>query len=140
MMQGETTDFRDVREAAARYIDATYRGDVEALRACFHQSAVMSGYLGEELLTGSAERFFQDVASAPSMESTGAPYVAEITSVEVVGNAASVRIDETGFFGQLAFSNWFHLIRGEDGEWLIVSKLFASSPDPGTALTAGGLL
>ena len=129
-MQGETYELRDVREAVGRYIDATYRGDVEALRACFHESAVMSGYLGEELLTGSAERFFQDIASTPSMESTGAPYVAETTSVEVVGNAASVRVDETGFFGRFAFSNWFHLLRGADGDWLIVGKLFASSPDP----------
>ena len=129
-MQGETYELRDVREAVGRYIDATYRGDVEALRACFHESAVMSGYLGEELLTGSAERFFQDIASTPSMESTGAPYVAETTSVEVVGNAASVRVDETGFFGRFAFSNWFHLLKGTDGDWLIVSKLFASGPDP----------
>ena len=130
-MQEEAQDLRDVREAADRYVDATYRGDVQALRACFHQSAVMSGYLGEELLIGSAERFLQDIASTPSMESTGAPYVAQMTRVEVVGNAASVRIDETGFFGRLAFSNWFHLVKGEDGVWLIVSKLFASSPDPG---------
>jgi hypothetical protein len=36
------------------------------------------------------------------MESTGALYVAETTSVEVAGNAASVRIDETGFAGDMA--------------------------------------
>jgi hypothetical protein len=129
-MQGEQQDDLEVREAAARYVDATYRGDVDALRACFHESAVMSGYLGEELLTGGPERFFQDIASTPSMESTGVPYVTETTSVEVVGNAASVRVDETGFFGRFAFSNWFHLIKGEDGAWLIVSKLFAGRPDP----------
>jgi hypothetical protein len=128
-MQGEQQDDLEVREAAARYVDAAYRGDVDALRACFHESAVMSGYLGEELLTGGPERFFQDIASTPSMESTGVPYVTETTSVEVVGNAASVRVDETGFFGRFAFSNWFHLIKGEDGAWLIVSKLFAGRPD-----------
>ena len=67
----------------------------------------------------------EDIRSTPSMESTGAPYVAETSLVEVVGDAASVRLDETGFFGSLSFSNWFHLIRGRDGEWRIVSKLFA---------------
>ena len=63
-MWGETQDVLDVREATARYVDATYRGDVGALRACFHESAVMSGYLGEELLTGSPEPFFNDIAAA----------------------------------------------------------------------------
>ena len=44
----------------------------------------------------------------------------------VAGRVGSFRIDETGFFGQLAFSNWFHLIKVDD-VWLIVSKLFATS-------------
>jgi hypothetical protein len=129
-VEDEAEDIRAVREVTERYVDATYRGDVETLRGCFHQSAVMSGYLGEELLTGSPERFFKDIGSTPSMESIGAPYVAETTSLEVLGSAATVRVDETGFFGRFAFSNWFHLIKGEDGAWLIVSKLFAGSPDP----------
>jgi len=122
-------DVSGVREVAHRYIDAVYRGDAATLRACFHPSAVMSGYLGDELLTGTPERFFEDIGSTPPMASSGAPYVAEVVSVEVVGGAASVRIDETGFFGSLSFANWFHLIRGVDGEWSIVSKLFAGRPD-----------
>jgi hypothetical protein len=124
-------DVREVRDALARYVDAVYRGDLPALTACFHPAAAMSGYLGEELLTGGPERFFEDVASAPPMDSTGAPYVAEVTSVEVVGDVATARLDETGFFGALAFANWFHLVRTGDGTWLIVGKLFASLPGGG---------
>lgn len=127
-MSDDDQSVHDVREVTARYVDATYRGDVAALRACFHPSAVMCGYLGEELLTGGPERFYEDIGATPAMESTGAPYVAETASVEVLGDAASVRLEETGFFGALSFSNWFHLIRGEDGEWRIVSKLFAMHP------------
>jgi ketosteroid isomerase-like protein len=124
---------QDVRDVVARYVDAVYTGDVAVLKECFHPAAVMSGYLGDELLVGGPERFFEDIASTPSMESTGAPYSAETVSVEVAGDAASVRLDETGFFGSLSFSNWFHLIRGEDGEWRIVSKLFAMRSGPGAA-------
>jgi hypothetical protein len=127
-MRDEAQDVRDVQELADRYVDAAYRADVATLRSCFHPSAVMCGYLGEELLSGGPERFFEDVGDAPSMESTGAPYVAETVSVEVVGDAASLRIDETGFFGSLSFTNWFHVIRDADGEWRIVSKLFAMRP------------
>jgi len=122
----ESRDEREARAAVDRYVDATYRGDVEALRACFHPSAAMSGYLGEELLTGGPQRFFDDVASTPSMQSTGAPYEAKVTSVQIVGRAASIRLDETGFFGSFSFSNWFHLIKDDTGSWLIVSKLFSS--------------
>ncbi len=53
--------------------------------------------------------------------------------MEVAGDAASVRLEETGFFGSLSFVNWFHLIRGEDGDWRIVSKLFAMRPPEGGA-------
>ena len=129
-MDDDSRDVRQVREAAARYIDAVYRGDVPALRACFHPAAVMSGYLGDEFLAGDPERFFEDVTAAPSMAATGAPYVAEVTVVDVVGDVASVRVDETGFFGSLAFANWFHLVR-IDGVWLIVSKLFTMRRDAG---------
>lgn len=128
-MRENDQDVSAVRALAGRYIDAVYRADVGALRNCFHPAAIMSGYLGAELLTGGPGRFFEDVAGRPSMESTGAPYVAEVGSVEVDGGAASVRIDETGFFGALSFANWFHLIKGEDGAWLIVSKLFALRED-----------
>lgn len=119
---------RDVREVIARYVDAVYRADVETLRACFHPSAAMSGYLGDQLLTGGPEPFFADVAGRPSMEASGASYVAEVTALEVVGGAASLRLDETGFFGSFAFANWFHLVRVEGGSWLIVSKLFTMRP------------
>jgi len=132
-MKNVDEEARAVRAAADRYVDAVYRADVEALEGCFHPGAAMSGYLGNELLTGGPRRFFEDLASRPSMASTGAPYVAEIRDVEVVGDAASVRIDETGFFGSLSFSNWFHMIKGEDGAWLIVSKLFAVREDEGGA-------
>jgi hypothetical protein len=124
-MSDDGQSVREVRDVMARYVDAAYRGDAAALRECFHPSAVMCGYLGDELLAGGPERFYEDIGETPSMESTGAPYIAEVASVEVTGGAASVRLDETGFFGSLSFVNWFHLIRGEDGEWRIVSKLFA---------------
>jgi ketosteroid isomerase-like protein len=129
MMREDPEDSARVREVADRYVDAAYRGDVQALRACFHPLAIMCGYLGDALLAGSPEPFFQDIASMPSMQSTGAPYVAKTTSVEVVGNAASVRIDETGFAGDMAFANWFHLLKDADGGWKIVSKLFTSLDD-----------
>ncbi len=127
-MRDETKEELAVRELMERYVDAVFRADVAALRECFHPTAGMTGYLGDDLLASGPEPFFEDVARTPSMQSTDAPYEAEVVSVEVVGDAAAVRLDETGFFGSFAFANWFHLIRDEDGAWLIVSKLFVTIP------------
>jgi hypothetical protein len=44
----------------------------------------------------------------------------------VLGRVAGVRVDETGFFGAMSFANWFHLLKGDDGEWRIVSKAFTT--------------
>ena len=123
------TDQQDADEVGAvvdRYTDATYRGDVDALRECFHPSAMMSGFLDGALLVGSPEPFFQDLGGRPSMESGGLPYSSRTASLEVVGRVASVRVDETGFPGGMAFTNWFQLLKDEDDRWKIVAKLFTS--------------
>jgi Putative lumazine-binding len=127
MTAERATDDRDADEVLAvlrRYTDAVYKGDAIGLRACFHPDAVMSGLLADQLLMGPPEPFFTDIAEHSSMESAGAPYEPTVVSADVLGRVASVRIDETGFFGVMSFANWFHLLKGDDGTWRIVSKAF----------------
>jgi Putative lumazine-binding len=114
-----------VRAVMQQYVEAVYRADVATLQGLFHPAAVMSGYLGETLLAGSPEPFLVDVGGRPSMESTGAPYKADILDVHASSLTASLRVEETGFFGSLNFVNYFHLLN-VDGEWKIVSKTFQS--------------
>jgi hypothetical protein len=114
-----------VRAVMERYVGAVYKADVDALRGLFHPAAVMSGYLGDTLLAGSPEPFLADVGSRPSMESAAAPYTAEILDIHASSLTASLRVEETGFFGQFSFVNYFHLLK-VDGEWKIVSKTFQS--------------
>ena len=124
-MTQSTKDELAVKAVVQKYIDATYQGDVEALRQCFHSKATMSGYLGADRLLGGPGPFFEAIGENPSMAAAGAPYVGKIASLEVVGRVASVRIEETGFAGGLTFTDWFHLIEDE-GEWKIVSKAFTT--------------
>jgi Putative lumazine-binding len=114
-----------VRAVMQRYVEAVYKADVATLRGLFHPAAVMSGYLDDTLLAGSPEPFLVDVGGRPSMESTGAPYEAEILDVHASSLTASLRVEETGFFGSFSFVNYFHLLN-VDGEWKIVSKTFQS--------------
>ena len=114
-----------VRRVVQQYIDGTYQGDVKALRDCFHPKAVMNGYLGDQLLVGGPEPFFENMAKAPSMAEGGAPYKGMIASLDVVGNVASVTVKETGFAGTMAFTDYFHLLK-DGGEWKIISKTFTT--------------
>jgi len=114
-----------VRRVIQQYIDGTYQGDVKSLRDCFHPKAVMNGYLQEQLLIGGPEPFFENMGNAPSMAKAGAPYKGEITFIDVVNNVASVTLKETGFGGDMDFTDYFHLLK-EQGKWKIVSKTFTT--------------
>jgi hypothetical protein len=124
-MTFQVGDVSAVREVMERYVDANLRADVETLRRSFHPGASMCGFLGEDLLVGTPEPFFADIGGHPSMEQTGAPYNAEITSIQVSGRIAGVTLEESGFFGTGRFTNYFTLLN-VDGIWKIISKTFAS--------------
>lgn len=124
-MASKRDDVAAVREVMERYVDATFRADVDAVRSTFHPQASMSGWLGDELLVGTPEPFFIDIGSRQSMADAGAPYKAEIGSIEVNGRAACATLTESGFFGVMGFVNYFALL-DVDGEWMIISKTFAS--------------
>ena len=121
----ETGPAAAVRAVMERYVEAVYKADVATLRELFHPAAVMSGYLGDTLLAGSPEPFLLDVGGRPSMRSTGAPYTSQILDVNASSRTASLRLEETGFFGVASFVNYFHLLKVGD-EWKIVSKTFES--------------
>jgi 4-oxalocrotonate tautomerase len=114
-----------VRQVVQQYIDGSYSGSVETLRKVFHPKALMAGYLQGQLVIGTPEPFFADIEKHPSMAENGAPYKAEIKSVDVVGQIASVILVETGFFDVMSFTDYFHLLK-EHGEWKIISKTFTS--------------
>ena len=118
----ETANARAVIE---EYISACNEGDVDRLKVIFHEQAVMSGYMMGEFLIGSAEPFFQAVASPPpEAPPNEGNYKGEITEVDVSGEIAAVTLKEVGFMG-LNFTNYFHLVKVDD-TWLIVSKTFNS--------------
>jgi hypothetical protein len=107
------------------YINATYTSDIPALRSAFHKDAHMTGYLGDNLLIGTPEPFFDDMGSGPSMQSQNAPYKADIVLLSVTGRIASAVVRETGFRGSGTLENHFQLIE-DCGNWSIISKNFTT--------------
>lgn len=118
-------DYKCVRKCVEAYIDGTFCADIEELKNCFAPEAVMNGYLDGQMLMGTPEPFFEDMASAPSMKETACAYHAEITHLFVMGSIASAIVEETGFRGTVSMETHFQLMKIND-EWKIVSKLFTT--------------
>ena len=113
-----TVEANAVAAVMEAYIEGTKTRNTMKLKAIFHQDALMSGYLGPDLLMGTPDPFFEAVENneiAPN-------YMARVVHVQVTGDTAIARIVEDNLFGK-SFVNDFHLLNGEEG-WQIVSKLF----------------
>lgn len=100
-----------VKAVIQNYMDGTYKADIPMLKGVFHEKAVMNGYLGPDCLLADPSGFVADIASAPSMESKGDAYQAEIESIRIEGSVASVIVSETGFRGEGTLVDFFHLIK-----------------------------
>jgi hypothetical protein len=118
----ETESTSTPLETVNQYIEATRNGDAEKMRSLFSPSALMSGFYEGEFYIGSPDYFFNEVRDNPSPLSTGAEYIGDITSSEIIGNIANVTLKEKGYLG-LDFTNLFQLAH-IDGVWLIVSKAY----------------
>jgi hypothetical protein len=114
-----------IKKVIADYEEAAYKADTKTLQGVFHEKAVMNGYLGPELLITDPSGFIADIGGSPSMESQGHLYRAEIESIHIEGNVASVILSETGFRGTGVLVDFFHLIK-TNGRWQIISKLFTT--------------
>ena len=112
----------EVRQVIQDYIDGTYEGDTVLLAATFHPSAVMNGYVGDQLMMGSPKPFIDNVGKKP-LKTAETNYSAEILGIAVKGRVAAVELKESGFHGNATFTNFFHLIH-DGSRWTIVSKTF----------------
>ncbi|MBO0477418.1 nuclear transport factor 2 family protein [Vagococcus sp. DIV0080] len=115
-----------VRKIILNYITDTFEGNADNLDKRFHRNAVMSGYMGDELIMATPSVFVEDIRSRPSMKANNDNYKATITHLSVKGNIAEACIYETGFFGKTNLENYFHLIKNSHGEWQIISKCFTT--------------
>jgi Putative lumazine-binding len=116
------TDREAIAAAVQLYIDGASKGDAEKLREGFHESAWMYGAVGGQRFDMPISQMIEIVTGQP-LDADGA-YRARITTIEQVGDAATATLEEEGCWGNLAFTDFFHLQK-IDGTWKIVNKSFA---------------
>jgi hypothetical protein len=112
------TEYDAIVRTVQHYIDGAKSGRSADMKPAFHPDATIFGYHGPHLVAGPIQLLFDFV----DQSEPAAGLEARITSVEIVGSVATVRLDSDNWSGH-RFTDMFALLN-LDGSWLIMSKVF----------------
>ena len=113
-------DYQAIVAVLNQYNAGGAQADSSIMRPAFSSQASIFGVDGEDKLTGGPiEGLFEIIDSAfrPSPQAQAA-----IVRVDIVGTAASARVDTDDISG-FRFTDFFNLLKVQ-GEWSIVSKIY----------------
>ncbi|WP_256581477.1 nuclear transport factor 2 family protein [Pseudomonas sp. QC2] len=113
-------DYQAITEVLNKYIEGCKQAKSSIMKPAFNEHATMYSVGADGKLDGGAipilfEGIDKNFRPSPDAQ-------AAITRIEIVGNAASARIDANGMSG-LSFTDFFQLLKVE-GKWTVVSKIF----------------
>ena len=111
-----------ISRTVQHYIDGARTGKGVAMKPAFHEAATIYGYVGADLFGGPIQNLFDwNDQNGPARD-----IQVRFSSIDVVGNCASVRLDMDDWTGH-RFTDFFNLVKF-DGQWKIVSKVFYLHP------------
>lgn len=119
-------DYQAIVAVLNKYNEGCKQADSSIMKPAFNAQATMFSSDAEgKLAGGGIQALFDgiDTAFRPSPQAQGA-----IVTVDIVGTAASARIDTNDVSG-FCFTDFFHLLKIE-GKWTIVSKIFHTHVAP----------
>ena len=120
MSNGATnvSDYDGIAKAVQHYIDGAKSGKGDDMKPAFHEDATIFGYIGPDLLAGPIQQLFDwNDQNGPATE-----LEARITSIDIVGTIATVRLELDNWTGH-RFTDQYTMLK-VDGEWKIISKVF----------------
>lgn len=106
-----------------QYNDGGAKADSSLMKPAFNPQATIFGIDGDKLVGGEIQNLYDviDNSFRPSPEAEAA-----IVRIDIVGTAASARIDTDNVSGY-CFTDFFNLLKVE-GKWTIVSKIYHTHP------------
>jgi hypothetical protein len=123
-MANANYDFFDINEYAEiegviqHYIDGAKSGKGDDMKPAFHDEATIFGYVGEDLFSGPIENLYKwNDANGPAKD-----IKSKIVNIEIVGTAASVRVESDNWTGH-RFTDFFNVLK-INGQWKIMNKIF----------------
>lgn len=120
-------DYQAIVAVLNQYIDGCKQASSSIMKPAFsEQATIFSVDAAAKLTGGPIAALFDAIDKPPFRPSPEARSV--IVQVDIVGSAASARIDSNDVSG-FSFSDFFHLLK-VDGNWTIVSKIFHTHVAP----------
>ncbi|TFW44248.1 hypothetical protein E4T65_07050 [Pseudomonas fluorescens] len=119
-------DYQAITEVLNKYIEGCKQAKSSIMKPAFNEHATMYSVGADGKLDGGAIPILFEGIDKNFRPSSDAQ--AAITRIEIVGNAASARIDANGMSG-LSFTDFFQLLKVE-GKWTVVSKIFQTHEAP----------
>ena len=112
------TEYEAITKVLQHYIDGARTGKGNAMKPAFHDDATIYGYVGPDLFAGPIQNLYDwNDENGPATD-----IVTRITHFDVVGTAASVRLESDNWTGH-RFTDFFNLLK-IDGQWKIMNKIF----------------
>ncbi len=112
----------EITRTMQAYIEGARTGKGSAMKPAFHDDATICGYVGPDLFCGP----IQDLYDWNDKNGPATGVQCRLTSIDVVGTAASVRLDADNWTGH-RFTDFFTLVK-IDGQWKVLSKVFYLHP------------
>ncbi len=120
-----TNEHDAIGKVVQHYIDGAKSGRGDDMKPAFHTDATIFGYAGDDLFAGPIQKLFDwSDENGPATE-----LEARIASIDVIGTAATMRLELNNFSGH-RYTDLFTLLK-VDGEWKIMNKVFHLHPAGG---------
>ena len=117
-MNNTTNDNEMIEKTVQFYIDGAKSGKGDDMKPAFHKDATIFGYIGDDLFAGPIQKLFDwNDKNGPATE-----IETKITSIDVVGTIATVRLESDNWTGH-KFTDFFTILKVE-GTWKIMNKVF----------------
>jgi hypothetical protein len=116
-------EYNAIVEVLNKYNEGGAKADSAIMKPAFNDKATIFGVEDGKLSGGEIQNLFNaiDTAFRPSPEAKAA-----IARIDIVGTAASARVDTDNISGY-RFTDFFNLLK-VDGKWTIVSKIYHTHP------------
>lgn len=125
-MNAQIDDLNAIRNTVDKYGEGITTGDIALLRSAFHSKAMMYGCDGDNVTVVEIEGLYDYVSAQEPPIKSGEPHRCFITSIDVAGNAASVKVAQEHCYG-VHYTNYFQLLKIR-GRWIIMSKSYNAVP------------
>lgn len=119
-------EYQAISEVLNKYIEGCKQAKSSIMKPAFSQHATIYNVGADGKLDGGAIPILFDGVDKDFRPSPDAQ--AAVVRIEIVGTAASARIDANDMSG-ISFTDFFHLLKVE-GKWTVVSKIFHLHPNP----------